>query len=71
VVFFSTAGSPVHPFYFMLHPDANGYRLEGEGTGLEQATAAAANELGKLSERDIDVLIEQTDALPRKQPNAP
>ena len=60
VVVVSAPGSPAFPFYFTLSPTASGYRLSGEGTGKKEATAAALNELSKLSGREIASLIEQT-----------
>jgi hypothetical protein len=60
VVFVAGPGNPGAPFYFIMHPDAQGYRLEGEGTGSKTITDAAYADLSTLTERDIAALIEQT-----------
>jgi len=67
VAVISAPGNPATPFYFLLHPSDGGYKLEGEGTGDKNATNAAAQELQKLSESNIVVLIEET----RKGQNVP
>jgi hypothetical protein len=60
VVVVSDTGSPAMPFYFTFYVKDGGYRLTGEGTGSKEATAAAFDELGKLSEPDIKKLIMET-----------
>ena len=62
VVILSAPGNPAAPFYFMFSPGKDGYRLQGEGTGSKDATAAAYKELQALSAADIVALIEQTKA---------
>jgi hypothetical protein len=62
LVIVSAPGNPATPFYFLFHPQGNGYQLEGEGTGRKEATAAAFGELKTLSERDIVALIAETEA---------
>jgi hypothetical protein len=60
VVIVSAPGSPATPFYFTFHPQGNGYRLSGEGTGRKDVTDAAFGELQALSAQDIAALIERT-----------
>ena len=60
VVIVSGPKNPATPFYFMLYPTENGYKIHGEGTGSQDATAAAFKELELLSEIEIAALIEQT-----------
>lgn len=45
VVVVSAAGNPAGPFYFMLYPEGDTYRLVGEGTGDKRASQAAYDEL--------------------------
>lgn len=60
LVVVSAPGNPATPFVFALVPNKNGYRVVGEGTGRKKATAAALEDLKKLSAREIKLLIEQT-----------
>ncbi|MEO3429053.1 hypothetical protein AAFN88_09370 [Pelagibius sp. CAU 1746] len=60
VVVMSVPGNAAAPFYFVLHPSETGYRLGGEGTGNQELTAAAFNELQALSATDIETLIQET-----------
>jgi len=60
VVIVSAPGNPATPFYFFFFPSADGYQLNGEGTGQKDATNAAFGDLRKLSERDITMLIAET-----------
>jgi hypothetical protein len=48
VVVVAAAGNPAGPFYFMFFPEADGYKLVGEGTGDKKATQAAYDELSAL-----------------------
>ncbi len=57
VIFVTAPGSRASPFYFRLSPDKDGYHLTGEGTGNQEATDAAYEDLSKLSEQDIAALI--------------
>ena len=60
VVILAAPGNPAAPFYFTFSPSDRGYRLDGEGTGRKEATAAAFDELKALSQGDIEALIAQT-----------
>ncbi len=60
LVVVSDTGSPAMPFYFIFHYKEGKYHLYGEGTGKKEATAAAFDDLGKLTEPDIRKLIAET-----------
>jgi len=66
VVVISAPGNPAMPFYFMFSRDGAGYHLEGEGTGRRESTAAAFEELKRLSASDVEALVAQTRAKPRQ-----
>jgi len=53
-------GNPARPFYFLLTPGENGYRLVGEGTGRQSVTRAAFAALKALTDEDIAALLEET-----------
>ena len=53
-------GNPARPFYFLLTPGENGYRLVGEGSGRQSVTRAAFAALKALSDQDIAALLEET-----------
>jgi hypothetical protein len=67
VVIVSAPGNPVAPFYFLVHPSAEGHRIEGEGTGSRATTDAALAEIKTLTDADIAALIES--AKRAKNPN--
>jgi hypothetical protein len=60
VIFVSAPGNPTMPFYFSYGKTDGKYNLSGEGTGNQDATAAAAADLKKLSETEINTLIRAT-----------
>jgi len=48
------------PFYFLLFAEANGqYTLSGEGTGRQEFTRKAYDELSRLTPQEIDGLVRQ------------
>jgi hypothetical protein len=60
LVIVSTPDSVAAPFIFMLHPEASGYQIHGEGTGKKEATDAALKELNALKDRDFVALVAET-----------
>ena len=56
----SAIDNPAMPFYFTLHETKDGYQLSGEGTGKKETTAAAYDDLKKLSKSEILDLIKKT-----------
>ena len=48
VIVVTAAGNPAGPFYFLLFPEGEVYRMVGEGTGDKKATQAAYDELSAL-----------------------
>lgn len=60
LVFLSDSTSPASPFYFMLFPENERYRLYGEGNGEKSATNAAHLELKELGPTEIKALIAAT-----------
>src|SRR5262249_35369526 len=53
VIIVAAPGNPATPFYFAFYPQAEGYRLVGEGTGRKDAPKAAFDELQALSQPEI------------------
>jgi hypothetical protein len=67
LVIITAPGNPAMPFYFLLHPSDDGYRIEGEGTGNKDITDRVLAELQRLSASEIAALISATrDAAPAK-----
>jgi hypothetical protein len=60
LVFVSAEGSPAFPFYFMLTPENGAYTLYGEGTGNQDATKAAHDDILALDSNAIVALIKET-----------
>ncbi len=60
LVIVSAPDNPAAPFYFTLHTIPKGHRLQGEGAGSREITAAASKDLTGLNEREIDALILET-----------
>lgn len=63
VVIVSNKGNPAMPFIFVFAAKGDGYHLSGEGTGRKEATAAAFNELKRLTSEDIAQLVQQAKKL--------
>ena len=62
VILVSAPGNPASPFVFSLIFQRDAYQLHGEGAGNKAATAAAFDELKKLSRQDIASLLALTKA---------
>jgi hypothetical protein len=60
ILFATAPGNPAMPFYFILYRHEGRSTLYGEGTGNKDTTSAAFADLGKLSEKEIAEIIEQT-----------
>jgi hypothetical protein len=60
MIVLSAPGSAARSFYFVLYPAESGYQLRGEGTGHQDITAAAFNDLKALSSEEIMSLIQET-----------
>lgn len=56
LVIVTAPGSPAAPFYFIF----NGGHLRGEGTGNKAMADAAYNDLQRLTDANIKVLVTQT-----------
>lgn len=67
IVVVSAANSPAAPFVFIFAAKGSAYQLHGEGTGKKEATAAAFEDLKRLSQSDLESLLAQTQAR-AKQP---
>ncbi len=63
IVVMSAEGNPALPFYFMFYPKNGAYQLVGEGSGKKEYTAAAYQELEKLTDADILKLHQQTKTI--------
>ncbi len=66
IVVVSAPGSRAGPFYFMLNATASGHNIFGEGNGDRTMTDRAHVQLAALSEADLNQLVAQTRALPKK-----
>lgn len=65
VVVVSDKENPALPFYFIIYVKPNrDMHLYGEGSGKKAATQAAFDDLKKLAEIDVAVLVEQAQAIP-------
>ena len=64
VVLVTAPGNPAMPFVFFFYVKDGGYRLYGEGTGDKKITDAALSDLQRLTESDIEALINQTKQVP-------
>jgi hypothetical protein len=62
LLFVAPRGSAAFPFYFIYFPKDGGYSLTGEGIGSKTASEAAFKEIGAMSIREIQALIQQTRA---------
>lgn len=62
LVLVSAPGSPAMPFIFSVMAQGGSHKFRGEGTGDKKATAAAWEEISKLTQKEIATLIEQTKA---------
>ena len=62
LVFVSAPGNPAMPFVFISTPNADGYRLYGEGSGSEDATRPAYEDLARMTEAERDALLTETEA---------
>jgi hypothetical protein len=54
--------NPAAPFYFVFTPDNGHYHLHGQGSGRNDVTSAAFNELKALTKTDIETLLAETQA---------
>jgi hypothetical protein len=52
--------NPANPYYFLLAPDGDAYRLYGEGKANETLTEPVADFIRQLSEDEILLLLEAT-----------
>ncbi len=59
IVVVTRQGNPAHPFYFMLTIKDGKHQLHGEGNGARDVTAAAFEDLRRLTPEDIVALIEE------------
>ena len=66
VVVVSSPGSRAGPFYFMLNATPAGRNVVGEGNGDRTLTDRAYAQLAALSEADLNQLVTQTRAVPKK-----
>lgn len=62
LVVVSAQGNPAFPFFFHLRPNAESYRVVGEGNGDKRASDAAGADLSELSSAAIAALIAETKA---------
>ena len=62
LVFVSAPGNPAMPFVFISTPTPDGYRLQGEGNGSQDATRPAFEDLSRMTEAERNALLAETKA---------
>ena len=62
IIVVSAPGNPANPFIFSMVASGNTRVLQGEGTGNSEASQAAFEDLRRLTEPDIMLLVAQTKA---------
>jgi hypothetical protein len=55
-VMFSKADNPATPFYFIIYWKDGGYGIAGEGTGDQQASSGAFEELKSMTQAELAAL---------------
>lgn len=65
LVIVSAPGNEGNPFFFKMYVKDGQRHVVGEGAGSKKFTAAAYDELVKLSEADVAALISAANAVPR------
>lgn len=68
MVVVSADKNPATPFYFVLTPDAGGYRVTGEGSGNKQASDAGGDDLSRMGAAEFADLLAATRAGHERQP---
>ena len=66
VVVFSAPGSPAAPFYFMFFQKEGKYVVVGEGTGPKSVTDRAHAELVRMTESEIQALLNSAKQVAKK-----
>lgn len=60
IVIASAPDSPASPYYFHVRPAKGGYDISGQGSGSQEAAAAALQDLKVLGDPDIKAIIAAT-----------
>jgi len=60
LVFVTAEGNPAMPFYFMVQRDEESPKIVGEGNGSEEYSAAAYDEIKKMTAIEFDDLVQAT-----------
>lgn len=60
LVFATMAGNPAMPFYFVVQRDKESAKISGEGNGSKEHSAAAFDDLKKLTAAQFDELVQAT-----------
>ena len=63
----SAPGNPASPFYFFLVPEAETYKIVGEGAGDKKASDAAGDDLSRLTPAEFAALLAETKARANSQ----
>jgi hypothetical protein len=66
LVVVSSGDSPANPFVFVVFPKDGSYEMSGEGTGAKEATAAAFEDLKRLTTDAITALLAEAKATQRQ-----
>lgn len=67
VVFATMSGNPAMPFVFIVLRSGSESRISGEGTGKEEASAAAFEEIKSMTDAQLDALVTVTKLVKPKK----
>ena len=62
LVFVAAKGNPAMPIYFMVQRNEESPKIVGEGNGSKEYSAAAYEEIKKMTATEFDELVEATKA---------
>ena len=67
LVFVTAKGNPAMPFYFMVQRDEESPKIAGEGNGSKKYSAAAYEEIKKMTTTEFDELVQATKAVSEQE----
>ena len=67
LVFVTTKGNPAMPFYFMVQRDEESPKIVGEGNGSKEYSAAAYEEIKKMTATEFDDLVQATKEVSKQE----
>lgn len=67
LVFVTAKGNPAMPFYFMVQRNEDSPRIVGEGNGSKEYSAAAYEEIRKMTATELDDLVQATKVVSEQE----